>query len=121
MSKTAGSLQSFRSTFDKAVSALRWAGTQGLQFFCNFYFSKSPMFWLPQNWVPYPVEWVLAFPRAPTGAVSINVWAMACAAVIAMMSEAVRGIWALRVGKVPEGEDKGQRLKMEAVGGKKGL
>ena len=71
------------------------------------------MFWLPQGWVPYHAEWVLSFPRAPLGSISINVWAMACASVIAMVSEGLRAGWALREGKVVEGPGKGEKLKKE--------
>lgn len=111
--------QSFRYTFDKAVTVLRWLGTQGLQFLCNFWFSKQAMFWLPVGWVPYPAEWILSFPRAPLGSVSINVWAMACAAMVGLVSEAVVGVWTLRSGEVKVGERRGERVRMEpmAAGG----
>lgn len=94
-----------------------------MQVVCNFYFSKAAMFWLPQNWVPYPAEWVLSFPRAPLGSVSVNVWTMACAAVIALVSEGIRATWALRSGRVVEGENKGEKIRMEGIGadGKKEL
>ncbi|KAK5138252.1 hypothetical protein LTR08_003313 [Meristemomyces frigidus] len=121
--KQSTDLQSFRTNFDRATSLLRWAGTQGLQFLCNFWFSKQPMFWLPANMVPYPVEWLMSFPRAPVGGVSINVWAAACAGAIALVSEGVRAGWALREGKVVEGTNRGERIEMEpmlAGGGGKG-
>lgn len=114
---TAKAIQDFRSTFDKVVSALRWLGTQGLQFLCNAYYGKQPMFYLPRDWVPYPVEWILSFPRAPIGSISINVWAIACASIIAMVSEAVRASLTLKEGQVVEGNNKGQPLKMEAKSG----
>ena len=79
------------------------------------------MFWLPQGWVPYPVEWVLSFPRAPVGSISINMWAMACAAVIGMVSEGVKASWTLKEGRVVEGRNKGERVQMEGVKGKKEL
>lgn len=100
----------------RAISAARWMGTQGLQFFCNFYFSSTPMFWLPKGWVPYQVEWVLSFPRAPLGSVSINLWAMSCAAVIGMLSEGIRAVMTLKEGKVVGEKGKsneGERLKKE--------
>ena len=109
-------LQSFRTNFDRAVAVLRWLGTQGLQFFCNFYFSKEAMFYLPQGWVPCQVEWLLSFPRAPVGGISVNVWTIACASVIGMMSEGVRAGWALRDGKVVEGSNKGEKIKMQGMG-----
>lgn len=81
-------------------------GTHGTTFLCNFYFGKNAMFYLPVAWLPYPVEWVLSFPRAPLGGVSVNIWGMACAGVIGMGSEAIRG-----AGK---GRGKG---KVGAIGG----
>lgn len=54
------------------------------------------MFWLPKGWVPYAGEWILSFPRGPLGGVSINVWGMACAGVIGLVTEAIVAVWALR-------------------------
>lgn len=45
------------------------------------------MFELPPGWVPYYVEWVLSFPRAPLGTISIQVWSTACATAIALIGE----------------------------------
>ena len=49
------------------------------------------MFWVPRGWVPYYVEWILSFPRAPLGSVSMQVWAAACLTVIVVCGEAVKG------------------------------
>ncbi|RMZ03378.1 hypothetical protein D0862_05663 [Hortaea werneckii] len=117
---SAKGIQNFRATFDKSISALRWLGTQGLQFLCNAYYSKQPMFYLPQYWVPYPVEWILSFPRAPIGSISVNIWAIACACVIGLVSEAIRATFTLRQGKVVEGSNKGEPLKMDARRGSSG-
>ena len=75
------------------------------------------MFHIPQGWVPYPVEWLLSFPRAPLGSVSINVWSLACASVIGMVIEGVMALWTLRIGVVQEGPKKGQAIKMDAIPG----
>ncbi|ODH25675.1 protein GET1 [Paracoccidioides brasiliensis] len=79
----------FKSFFDVAVKALRWAGTSGLIVFLQFWFSKTPIFTLPPSWIPWQVEWVLSFPRAPMGTVSIQVWGGACAVVVALIGEAI--------------------------------
>lgn len=73
--------------------------------FLQFYYTKVPMFWLPQGWVPYYAEWILSFPKAPLGAVSIQIWFIACGSVIALASEALVAVFAL----VVEGMQK-QRL-----------
>lgn len=45
--------------------------------------------------MPWYVEWILAFPRAPTGSVSIQVWGIACGTVVRLASTAVVAIWLL--------------------------
>ena len=80
---------------------------------CNMYYAKQAMFWLPQGWVPYQVEWILSFPRAPLGSVSINVWGIACASVIGMVTEGVIAVWTLRAGEVKEGSRKGEKVVLE--------
>lgn len=61
----------------------------GLRLLLQFWYSRRPMFWIPQGWVPGYIEWILAFPRAPTGSISMQVWWIACTTFIAMVSEAV--------------------------------
>lgn len=53
------------------------------------------MFWIPKGWVPYYAEWLLSFPRAPLGSVSIQAWALACGAVILLVSDAIAAAVAL--------------------------
>ncbi|KAL8902595.1 MAG: hypothetical protein Q9207_004562 [Kuettlingeria erythrocarpa] len=85
----ANSLKSFRSSFTQATTALRWLGTNGLRFFLQFWFARRPMFWIPSRWVPGYVEFMMAFPRAPRGSVSIQIWGIACATVVQMVGAAV--------------------------------
>ena len=75
------------------------------------------MFWLPRGWVPTYVEWALAFPRAKTGSISIQVWAMACATVIQIVSEALISLWALTFKQRVAQPDKGEPMKMGAARG----
>ncbi|KAK4610290.1 hypothetical protein CLAFUW4_14134 [Fulvia fulva] len=113
--KQAQSSRSLRSTFDSIVSKLRWVGTQGVNFLLTTYYAKQPMFWLPQGWVPYHAEWVLSLPRAPLGSISVNVWAIACGSVIAMLSQGIVALWALRSGEVKSGPNKGEKIQMEGM------
>ncbi|KAL8930174.1 MAG: hypothetical protein Q9208_000791 [Pyrenodesmia sp. 3 TL-2023] len=85
----ANSLKSFRSSFIQAATALRWLGTNGLRFFLQFWFARRPMFWIPAGWMPGYVEFLMAFPRAPRGSVSIQIWGIACATVVQMVGAAV--------------------------------
>lgn len=107
--------ESFRGNFNQITTALRFLGTQGVNFIVNTYYTKEPMFWLPQGWVPYQVEWILSFPRAPVGSISVNVWGIACGAVIGMAIEGIVALWTLRTGTVVEGPRKGEKIKMDTV------
>lgn len=82
------------------------------------------MFWIPKGWVPYYAEWLLSFPRAPLGSVSVQAWGLACGAIILLVSDAIVAIVALAVGAGSQ-KAKGQPMKMPsekaAPGGKKDL
>ncbi|MCJ1283562.1 GET complex subunit get1 [Xylographa opegraphella] len=111
-------LQSFKTSFDSAVGVLRWLGTNGLRMFIQFWFAKRPLFWLPRGWVPAYVEWILAFPRAPTGSISIQVWGIACASVVQIASMAVVAAWRLSTQQQKVGgKGREEPMKMGAVGG----
>jgi hypothetical protein len=118
---TARDLQSFRSSFDGIVSKARWLGTQGVNFIVNTWYSKQAMFWLPQGWVPYYAEWVLSFPKAPLGSISVNIWAIACGSVISLLSEAIASLWALRItaAAAVDGKQGKQEMKMQVDAGTK--
>jgi len=64
----------------------------------QFWFAKQPMFWIPKGWVPYYAEWLLSFPRAPLGSISIQVWSLACMAIITLVSDAIVALVALVAG-----------------------
>jgi len=73
------------------------------------------MFWLPAGWVPYYVEWILSFPRAPLGSISIQVWTAACAAAIALASEALAAVWVLATKKpTPTAKQKKEPMAFKA-------
>ena len=54
------------------------------------------MFWIPKGWVPNYVEWILSWPRAPQGSISVQLWLIACASVVGMVSEAILALYALQ-------------------------
>lgn len=100
---TAESIQSYRSTFDKAMTAARWLGTNGLRALLQFWYQKEPMFWMPKRWVPIYIEWILSFPRAPIGSISIQMWAISCGTVIRLVGAALVAAWVLmQTGKGKE-------------------
>ncbi|MCJ1369443.1 GET complex subunit get1 [Loxospora ochrophaea] len=92
-------LQSSRASFDSAAGMLRWLGTNGLRFFLQFWCTKQPLFWLPKGWLPWYGEWILSFPRAPMGSVSIQIWFGAAATVILLVGQALTASRALLADK----------------------
>lgn len=68
------------------------------------------MFWLPKGWVPYYAEWLLSFPRAPVGSISIQAWALACGAIILLVSDATVAVIALAM---KQGAVKEEKVKMK--------
>jgi tail-anchored protein insertion receptor len=107
------STDSTKATFDSAVSTLRWLGTNGLRMFLQFWYSKQAMFWIPKGWVPYYAEWLLSFPRAPLGSISIQAWFLACTAIIILVSDALVAIIALVTSS---GVGSAQKTKKEPIG-----
>jgi tail-anchored protein insertion receptor len=93
----ANELRSFESSFKSIASVVRWVFTNGLRFYLQWFYGKVPMFWLPKGWVPSYVEWVLAFPKAPSGSIGIQMWFIACTSVIAIAAEGLAAAWALVV------------------------
>ncbi|EXJ81004.1 hypothetical protein A1O3_07292 [Capronia epimyces CBS 606.96] len=83
--KQAAAVSSARTSFDTKATAIRWTCTSGLRFALQFWHAKTPVFTYPRGWFPWYIEWLLGFPRCPYGGVSINVWTVACATVIALV------------------------------------
>ena len=113
-------LDSTKATFDRAVSTLRWLGTNGLRMFLQFWYSNQAMFWIPQGWVPYYAEWLLSFPRAPLGSISIQAWSLACAAIILLISDALVAGLALVTGALVGSAPVGKMEPMKFTGEKAG-
>lgn len=118
---TDASLKSSRTSFDRTVSTLRFLGTNGLKLVLQFWYAKQALFWIPQGWVPRYVEWILAFPKAPTGSVSIQVWGFACASVVGMVGEALAALWVLGVRRRVQGNKQKMEEPMPAGTEKKEL
>ncbi|KAE8350353.1 Protein get1 [Aspergillus coremiiformis] len=82
-----------KSSFDWSVKIARWLSTNGVKIFLQFWYSKTPVFALPDAWFPYYVQWILSFPRAPMGSVSVHVWNSVCAAAISALAELVTSMF----------------------------
>ncbi|KAI1373741.1 CHD5-like protein-domain-containing protein [Hypoxylon crocopeplum] len=98
LEKMKSSHEALKAKFDRTVNVLRWLATTGLKFLLPFWYAKQPMFWLPQGWFPYYVEWILSFPRAPLGSVSIASWQTACIGVVMLISDTITAILGLALG-----------------------
>jgi len=118
---TANSLNAYKTSFDNTVTIGRWLLTNGLRFYLQFWYAKQALFWIPKGWLPIYAEWLLAFPRAPRGSISIQVWGVACASVIQLVSTAVMAMYALALQQKGEtrksGNEKGEPMRMSATGG----
>jgi len=116
--KTAAAVSSTRAGFDTKATAIRWTSTTGLRFGLQFWHAKTPIFTFPRGWVPWYVEWAMAFPRCPSGGVSINVWSAACATVISLVGDSV--IYAVQSTSKTSTKQKGEPMKVAGErGGKK--
>jgi hypothetical protein len=96
-----------KSSFVMYVNGVRWVVTYGAQFYIQVRFSRAAVFWLPKGWLPWVGEWVVSFPAAPRGAVSLQVWQLACRAVMGMVAEAVLATVALTRGRLQQREGGG--------------
>lgn len=65
--------------------------------------------------MPSYVEWLLAFPRAPTGSVSIQVWGAACATVVQIVGAAV--VAAMVLVREQSEPKRRQGIKLASTGG----
>lgn len=120
---TENGIDASRGSFDKTVTSARWLCTSGLRWFLPFWYSREPMFWLPHGWFPYYAEWLISFPRAPLGSVSVASWQLACRGVIVLVADTIGAILKLVTDARPKAPQAKQEEPMRASaahsGGKK--
>ncbi|RPA79902.1 hypothetical protein BJ508DRAFT_227165 [Ascobolus immersus RN42] len=97
--KSKKALESHKSTHSTLASTSKRILTTGVKLVLQFYYLRTPVFHLPKGAVPGYIEWVLAFPKCPSGSVSVNVWMMAVGAVVELLGAAVAWVWASTVGR----------------------
>ncbi|KAI9509419.1 CHD5-like protein-domain-containing protein [Russula earlei] len=78
-----------KSSFALKFNTTLWMLTTGLQFAIGWWYSRSPVFYLPTAWLG-PFTWWLSLPFAPTGSVSCGVWQMACRRIIKAFERVVK-------------------------------
>jgi hypothetical protein len=98
----------FMSKMNKA----RFVVMTGTRLYIQWTYTREPIYWLPKGWIPWYGEWILSFPRAPAGSVSVQVWQLACGAVLGMLAEAVSALVALVLGP---GKSKAENRSQEDV------
>ncbi|KAI3327915.1 CHD5 domain-containing protein [Xylariaceae sp. AK1471] len=98
LEKMKASYDATKAKFDRTAGIIRWSATSGVKFILPWIYGKEAMFWLPSGWFPYYVEWILSFPRAPLGSISIVSWQTACAGAVLFFSDAIKAILALVFG-----------------------
>ena len=114
-SGAANDLKSFETQFKSVATVIRWLITNGLRFYLQWWYGNVPMFWLPDGWVPGYVEWVLAFPKAPSGSIGIQMWFAACGSVIVIAGEGLAALWALvLIRKTPAAKEEPLKEKVAA-------
>ncbi|KAF9064735.1 WRB/Get1 family [Rhodocollybia butyracea] len=91
LEKLNGEASSIKTSFTVKFSSAIWLCTTGAQFFVGWWYRKSAIFYLPPGWFG-PLGWVLAFPFAPKGAVSVGMWQMASRRVIKIGERAVKEV-----------------------------
>ncbi|RSH81694.1 GET complex subunit get1 [Apiotrichum porosum] len=90
LEKTNAVLASSRSTFGFRFNTLIWIATTGAQLVLVWWYRRQPVFWLPAQWVPAPVAYILRFPSAPKGSVSSAAWGTVCKRVLTSVEEIVK-------------------------------
>ena len=95
-------MEGSKASFDRYLTVLRLVVTKAPQYFMPFWYAKEPMFWVPYGWFPYYAEWIVSFPRAPLGSVSVASWQLACRGTIALISDLVTGIYGLVASRQKE-------------------
>ncbi|PSR78806.1 CHD5-like protein-domain-containing protein [Coniella lustricola] len=92
LEKKKSGIDTSKASFEKTINAVRWFSTSGARWFLPFWFSREPLFWLPHGLFPYYAEWLISFPRAPLGSVSIVSWQLACTGVVALVADAISAL-----------------------------
>ncbi|KAI0542119.1 CHD5 domain-containing protein [Xylaria digitata] len=115
LEKMKASHDASKANFDRTAGIIRWSATSGVKFILPWIYGKEPMFWLPSGWFPYYVEWILSFPRAPLGSISIVSWQTACGAAVLLFSDAIKAILAHALGT-----KSAQKQPATSVAGEKG-
>ncbi|KAF0318697.1 Protein GET1 [Colletotrichum sp. SAR11_59] len=116
LEKSKQSQEGAKSKFDTYLTGFRLLVTKVPQYGLPFWYSKEPMFWLPYGWFPYYAEWLMSFPKAPMGSVSIVSWQLACNGMVTLLTELITSILGL-VLKAKQGQQQQGKAKVKVPAG----
>jgi tail-anchored protein insertion receptor len=97
----AASLSTARIKFDSQAGFVRWLSTSGARLGLYFWYRGEPIFWIPEGWAPGYVEWILSWPKAPKGSVSIQIWGFAVSQMLSILTPIlghIIGLFASKLG-----------------------
>jgi tail-anchored protein insertion receptor len=111
----ASKTRSMKGSFDSRINTVRFLAVNGFRVYLQYNYSRQPMYWLPKGWIPWYGEWILAFPYAPRGSVSVQVWQMACGSVLKLIVDAITSGTKLALGKVVESKRRSKQQQAPAM------
>ena len=82
-------LMATRTALSTAIRSALVGGPMLLRLVVQWRYSKTPIYWLPTGLVPWPIEWIISFPRAPLGSVSVSTWGAACGGVVDLAGKGI--------------------------------
>lgn len=95
LEKSNSVLSASKTSFSRKFNVILWCLTSGAQYGIGWWYGKTAVFYVPPGWFG-PLQWWLALPFAPLGAVSVGVWQMACSRVLRILENIVKDIADLR-------------------------
>lgn len=73
-----------RQNLTASLRVAKWFTTTGIKFYVQWRYRSAVVAWLPQHSVPGVVEWFVALPSAPKGAISVATWLLAVDALVSL-------------------------------------
>lgn len=74
-----------RQNLTAGLRVAKWLATTGVKIYVQWRYRTAAVVWLPPMSVPYVVEWFVALPSAPTGAISVATWLLAVDATVSLV------------------------------------
>ncbi|KAI9026661.1 WRB/Get1 family [Phycomyces nitens] len=88
-----------KTAFELKVKSTIWFFIHGSQLVMVMWFYKRAVLYLPPGWFG-PAQWLLSFPFAPAGSISVAVWFAACRKTIKAVASTANGLYGLKNKKI---------------------